>query len=75
MSRAVLIKKEIYFRLTKQGISVFKIHEDLHKEFYERDKVVFESISDEEFASMLNFAERYNKHLDSEIKNSDFYIK
>lgn len=68
-------KKEIYFRLTKQGISVFKIHEDLHKEFYERDKVVFESISDEEFASMLNFAERYNKHLDSEIKNSDFYIK
>src|SRR5690348_860834 len=34
-------KKEIYFRLTGQGKVIYKIHEDLHKEFQERDKAVF----------------------------------
>ncbi|OBZ54785.1 MarR family transcriptional regulator, partial [Bacillus cereus] len=33
-------KKEIYFKLTEQGKEIYKIHEDLHKEFQERDKVV-----------------------------------
>lgn len=61
-------KKEIYFRLTEQGKSVYKTHEELHKEFRERDKAVFEQITEEQFDSMLNFVEQYNKHLDSEIK-------
>src|SRR5699024_5421099 len=39
-------KKEIYFRLTEQGKIIFDIHENLHKSFLERDKIVFESMSD-----------------------------
>ena len=68
-------KKEIYFRLTDQGKEVYKIHEKLHKEFQERDKVVFEQITEEQFDSMLSFIEKYSKHLDSEIKKAGIDIK
>lgn len=61
-------KKEIYFRLTEKGRSVYDIHEKLHNEFSERDKVVFEQVSEEQFNSMLHFVELYSQHLDKEIK-------
>ena len=61
-------KKEIYFRLTSQGQVIYKIHEELHKEFQERDKAVFEQITEEQFDSMLSFVEKYSRHLDAEIK-------
>lgn len=61
-------KKEIYFRLTGQGEVIFNIHEELHKEFQERDKAVFEQVTEEQFQSMLSFVENYNRHLDVEIK-------
>ena len=61
-------KKEIYFRLTEQGKVINKIHEELHKEFRERDKAVFEQVTEEQFDSMLNFTEKYSRHLDSEIE-------
>lgn len=68
-------KKEIYFRLTEQGKVIYKIHEDLHKEFQERDKAVFEQITEEQFNSMLSFVDKYNKHLDIEIKKLDIDMK
>ena len=61
-------KKEIYFRLTEKGREVYDIHEKLHNEFSERDKVVFEQLTDEQFNSMLQFVELYSQHLDKEIK-------
>jgi len=61
-------KKEIYFRLTSQGKVINKVHEELHKEFQERDKAVFEQITEEQFDIMLAFVEKYNRHLDAEIK-------
>ncbi|AHM65497.1 MarR family transcriptional regulator [Paenibacillus polymyxa] len=68
-------KKEIYFRLTEQGKVVYKIHEELHKEFQERDKAVFEQVTEEQFDSMLSFLEKYSRHLDAEIKKKDIDIK
>lgn len=62
-------KKEIYFRLTKQGKVINKVHEELHKEFQERDKAVFEQVTEEQFDIILSFMEKYIKHLDAEIKN------
>lgn len=67
-------KKEIYYRLTKQGKVIFQIHEDLHKEFQERDKAVFEQVTDEQFDSMLRFTETYSRHLDAEIKKQGIDI-
>ena len=61
-------KKEIYFRLTSQGKAIYKIHEELHQEFRERDKAVFEQVTEEQFDIMLNFVENYRRHLDAEIK-------
>ncbi|NEU27920.1 MarR family transcriptional regulator [Paenibacillus ottowii] len=61
-------KKEIYFRLTEQGKVTYKIHEELHKEFEERDKAIFEQVTEEQFDSMLSFIEKYSRHLDTEIK-------
>lgn len=70
-----LNKKEIYFRLTEQGKVIYKIHEELHKEFQERDKIVFEQVTDEQFDTMLSFVETYSRHLDSEIKKLGADIK
>ncbi|OPF52735.1 MarR family transcriptional regulator [Clostridium baratii] len=68
-------KKEIYFRLTKQGKEINKIHDKLHKEFQERDKVVFEEVTEEQLDSMINFVEKYSRHLDEEIKKQGIDIK
>lgn len=68
-------KKEIYFRLTEQGKEVYKTHEKLHKEFQERDKAIFEQITEEQFDSMINFIEKYSSHLDGEIKKLGIDIK
>ncbi|WP_077601465.1 MarR family transcriptional regulator [Oceanobacillus sojae] len=67
-------KKEIYFKLTPQGKEIFRIHEDLHKEFRERDKVIFEQITDEQFEGVLHFVEKYSSHLDEEIKKQGLTI-
>lgn len=67
-------KKEIYFKLTDRGKEIYKIHEELHKEFQERDKVVFEQVTEEQFDSMLSFVEKYNNHLDVEIKKQGIPI-
>ena len=60
-------KKEIYFRLTPQGESIYQIHAKLHMEFNARDKAVFEQMTDEESAVILDFLGNYSRHLDSEI--------
>ncbi|WIM39290.1 MarR family transcriptional regulator [Paenibacillus sp. PK4536] len=64
-------KKEIYFKLTEQGIQIQHMHEQLHQEFEERDQVVFEQVTDEQFENMLRFIEKYSNHLDDEIKKLD----
>ncbi|MDT2660173.1 MarR family transcriptional regulator [Enterococcus hulanensis] len=67
-------KKEIYFKLTAEGKKVFDIHERLHREFEERDEVVFEPVTDAQYDAFLKFLERYNQHLDQEIKKQDIMI-
>lgn len=68
-------KKEIYFKLTEQGKEINKVHEKLHRECQDRDKAVFEDITDEQFENMINFVEKYNAHLEREIKKVDLDIK
>lgn len=64
-------KKEIYFKLTEKGLQIQQVHDQLHQEFEERDQVVFEQVTDEQFDRMLHFIERYSNHLDDEIKKLD----
>lgn len=67
-------KKEIFFRLTMQGKEIYKIHEELHKEFRERDKAVFEQVTEEQCDMMLSFVEKYSRHLDAEIEKQGLKI-
>ncbi|MBB3126919.1 DNA-binding MarR family transcriptional regulator [Paenibacillus rhizosphaerae] len=67
-------KKEIYFKLTKQGEDIYNIHEKLHQEFQERDQAVFEQVTEEQFDSMLRFIEAYRRHLNAEIKKQGIGI-
>lgn len=68
-------KKEIYFRLTAQGKVVEEVHERLHTEFEERDQVVFEQVTEEQYDSMLHFLAKYGRHLDAEIKKQRVDLK
>lgn len=61
-------KKEIYFKLTIEGEKVYKIHEELHNEFKERDKIIYSDISDDELNIMINFAQKYSLHIDKELE-------
>jgi Transcriptional regulators len=61
-------KKELYFKLTDAGESIYRTHENLHCEFANRDKCVFDETTAEEIAVMVNFTEKYSSHLDDEIK-------
>ena len=67
-------KKEIYFRLTEQGKEIYNIHEDLHQEFQERDKDIFEQVTEEQLESMRSFMKKYSQHLDAEIKKRGLEI-
>lgn len=60
-------KKEIYFRLTPKGETVYQIHAKLHAEFNERDKIVFDQMTDKQSDTILIFLKNYSRHLDAEI--------
>lgn len=68
-------QKEIYFRLTDEGQTVWKIHDELHREFRERDHPVFEQVTDDQYDSMLRFMEQYSRHLDQEIRKQGLASK
>ena len=61
-------KKEVYFKLTEQGKAIYIIHAEMHREFKDRDQPFFEQITEEQLDVILDFAEKYNMHLDAEIK-------
>ena len=68
-------KKEIYFRLTNQGHGVYNIHCEFHNQFCQRDKGVFEKITEQEYANIFHFIEIYQEHLDCELDKAGLYIK
>lgn len=68
-------KKEVYFRLTEQGNAIYSIHEDIHRQFKDRDQPFFEQVAEEQLDAILDFAEKYNRHLDTEIKKLGVDVK
>ena len=68
-------KKEVYFKLTKQGTVIYSTHEEIHKEFRNRDQPLFEQVTGEQLDVIIGFAEKYNRHLDAEIKKLDVDMK
>ena len=62
-------KKEIYFRLTKSGMELFKEHEKRHKLWEERDAQFLERYSGEEIEILIKFMKEFNVYLEEQIEN------
>ncbi|MCD8355705.1 MAG: MarR family transcriptional regulator [Clostridia bacterium] len=63
-------KKEIYFTLTDKGRKIYSIHQALDIEFQQRDREIFDGITEDTYASMMNFFKQYSEHLDSELEKA-----
>lgn len=61
-------KKEVYFTLTEKGKEIYNIHCKLNEQFEQRDREVFNSITDEMYESIKSFFSLYVKHLESEME-------
>ncbi len=61
-------QKEIYFKLTPKGCSLFTEHEQRHSAWEKRDNEFFEQISPETLATVSTFLTGFNTYLDRQIK-------
>ncbi|HEY4399602.1 MAG TPA: MarR family transcriptional regulator [Lactobacillaceae bacterium] len=57
-------KKEIYFRLTPAGEAIEQQHRQMHAEFFKRDQVVFEQVSEKTLDDMRAFIATYTQYMD-----------
>lgn len=63
-------KKEIYYKLTKNGMSIFFEHEEMHRSRIERDKIIFSKLSEDEKKSLVNILNKVYEQLSIELKNA-----
>ncbi|MBC1418688.1 MarR family transcriptional regulator [Listeria fleischmannii] len=68
-------KKEVYFSLTPEGEKVYQTHKHLHQTFQERDKIIFDQVTESQFDAMLRFIDLYSTHLDQEIEKENRTIE
>jgi DNA-binding MarR family transcriptional regulator len=62
-------KKEIYYKLTKLGMSIYLEHEEMHKSRIERDSILFSKLSEYEKNSFINILSKVYEQLAVELKN------
>ena len=62
-------KKEIYYKLTEIGMSIYLEHEEMHKSRIERDCVIFNKLSIEEKNEFINILSKVYEQLAVELKN------
>ncbi len=58
-------RKEVYFRLTERGETLYEAVSALRKNLIRRDDPVFSELSDTQYEVILQFVRRYREHLDS----------
>lgn len=61
-------KKEVYFKLTGKGKEVFEVHERTHQEFQQRDQVIFDQVTEQQYEELGLFLAKYDQHLNQEIE-------
>lgn len=61
-------KKEVYFKLTEQGMLLFKEHEKRHKLWEKRDTQFLSRYSEEEIELLSKFMKEFNQYLGEQIK-------
>ncbi len=61
-------KKEVYFKLTEQGMLLFKEHEKRHKLWEKRDMQFLSRYSKEEVELIYKFMKEFNQYLGEQIE-------
>lgn len=61
-------KKEVYFKLTEQGMLLFREHEKRHKLWEKRDTQFLSRYSAEEIELLSKFMKEFNQYLGEQIK-------
>jgi DNA-binding MarR family transcriptional regulator len=69
-------KKEIYYKLTDIGLSIYLEHEEMHKSRIERDRMLFRNLSLDEKNTFITILNKVYDQLAVELKNlgMDNYI-
>jgi DNA-binding MarR family transcriptional regulator len=70
-------QKEIYYKLTEKGKTVFEAHCRRHAITRQRDKYYFSQIPEEEINKIIQFFSNYNKYLElliDEVKDDETYV-
>ena len=60
-------KKEVYFKLTAQGMELFKEHEKRHRLWEKRDMEFLSRYPKEELCVLIQFMKEFNEYLELEI--------
>jgi len=61
-------KKEVYFKLTENGMELFKEHEKRHKLWEQRDTQFLERYSVAEIDTVTKFMKEFNLYLEEQIE-------
>lgn len=64
-------KKEVYFRLTKNGLKIYQEHKRRHNLYKQRDMVFFSHYPKEQLETIQKFMESYNDYLDLKMKEME----
>lgn len=62
-------KKEIYYKLTEIGMSIYLDHEEMHKARIERDCIFFSKLSEDEKNIFINVLNKVYEQIAVELKN------
>lgn len=64
-------KKEIYYKLTEIGMSIFIEHEEMHRSRIERDRIIFSKLREDEKTTFVNILNKISEQLSIELRNAD----
>ena len=60
-------KKEIYYKLTSLGESIFDAHEKLHKNWSSKDSEFFKSFTEDELKITAKVLAKYDEYLQTQV--------
>ena len=63
--------KNIYYRLTEAGKTIYEKHAEAHEAWLVRDMAFMEGFSDKQLNQVTDFMKRYIEHIDQRIEESE----
>lgn len=63
-------KKEIFYRLSQKGQTIFERYQEAHKKWEQRDTAFLRTITEKDKQTVRSFLENFNKYLENLIKEN-----